>query len=435
MIIQHFVTKYDKFINSIQAIGPRDLDYFEMHHIKPRCMGGSDNPSNLIKLSFREHFLAHWMLYLAYPKNYKLAHAFHMMCNVIQNVPERRREMRLTNGINGRSFERLKRTLTDLGAPHSKGVVSVVDLQTNQKVRISCVEYSLNSDRYVFHTKGMTACYNLITNTHEYIPASVYQANKDKYMATTKFNLPSAMWKVYDPVDQQIKHITYSEYQDINQSRDKKDKLLKVLHHKLKVIDETGEIKQVTIDEYKNGNYEHVNKSTVKVFDTMDQTKKSISKFEYESDPCRYLTSTKGKVLAYDTIEQKNVLIDKSLFDKNRYVGQTKNLTSVFDKIEQRWVQISRDQAKDKTRYQGPCSGKINVINKASGLRSQILKSEFDPEVHISLGDKRYYFKATYLPKNKIKNIHIYEWHLLDHSKHKVHDVDMLSRLQQTYLK
>ncbi|CAH9013668.1 putative homing endonuclease [Vibrio phage 277E43-1] len=35
---------------------------FEIHHILPRCLGGTDENNNLVKLTYREHFLAHRLL-------------------------------------------------------------------------------------------------------------------------------------------------------------------------------------------------------------------------------------------------------------------------------------------------------------------------------------------------------------------------------------
>jgi hypothetical protein len=37
-------------------------DYSEVHHIIPGSLGGSDDADNLIRLSFREHFMCHWLL-------------------------------------------------------------------------------------------------------------------------------------------------------------------------------------------------------------------------------------------------------------------------------------------------------------------------------------------------------------------------------------
>lgn len=36
--------------------------YTELHHILPICMGGTDDGDNLVRLYYREHFLAHWLL-------------------------------------------------------------------------------------------------------------------------------------------------------------------------------------------------------------------------------------------------------------------------------------------------------------------------------------------------------------------------------------
>jgi hypothetical protein len=42
---------------------PRVLDeYVERHHVIPRALRGSNDPSNVVVLTFREHFLAHWLL-------------------------------------------------------------------------------------------------------------------------------------------------------------------------------------------------------------------------------------------------------------------------------------------------------------------------------------------------------------------------------------
>ncbi len=39
-----------------------ELEYSEVHHIIPRCLGGKDNKSNLITLSTKEHYIAHLLL-------------------------------------------------------------------------------------------------------------------------------------------------------------------------------------------------------------------------------------------------------------------------------------------------------------------------------------------------------------------------------------
>ena len=63
--------------------------YYESHHITPKCMGGTDNPSNRVLLTAREHYIAHLLLYKAYlplknDLSKKLAFAFTAMAGLSQ---------------------------------------------------------------------------------------------------------------------------------------------------------------------------------------------------------------------------------------------------------------------------------------------------------------------------------------------------------------
>ena len=74
---------YEEFINNILKTRGRfnvpENEYKERHHILPKCLGGSDNEDNLIDLYAKEHFIAHKLLMLENPGNYKLATAFSNM--------------------------------------------------------------------------------------------------------------------------------------------------------------------------------------------------------------------------------------------------------------------------------------------------------------------------------------------------------------------
>ena len=54
-------------------------DYYETHHIVPRCMGGLDVPGNLVKLTPEEHYLAHQLLVKINPGVHGLVKAATMM--------------------------------------------------------------------------------------------------------------------------------------------------------------------------------------------------------------------------------------------------------------------------------------------------------------------------------------------------------------------
>ena len=72
--------------NLIERGKNRKLDgYVEKHHIIPKCMNGTNEPNNLVKLTAREHFLVHWLLHEMYPENSDLRYAFWSMCRNSDN--------------------------------------------------------------------------------------------------------------------------------------------------------------------------------------------------------------------------------------------------------------------------------------------------------------------------------------------------------------
>lgn len=74
---------YDNIINN--AINEYRLKsraiIYESHHIVPKCMGGTNEKSNLVLLTPKEHFVCHQLLCHIYPKNNKLKFALWGMCN------------------------------------------------------------------------------------------------------------------------------------------------------------------------------------------------------------------------------------------------------------------------------------------------------------------------------------------------------------------
>lgn len=71
--------RYEGFISHARNRVP-DSAYFETHHIVPKSEGGGDTADNLVALSAREHFLAHWMLFRMY-RTPAAARAFKLMSN------------------------------------------------------------------------------------------------------------------------------------------------------------------------------------------------------------------------------------------------------------------------------------------------------------------------------------------------------------------
>lgn len=80
--------KYTRWYNSIikkAALRMHLNEYVEQHHIIPKCLGGSNEKSNLVKLTAREHFVCHWLLTKMVPLHEqfhrKLIYAFWRLAN------------------------------------------------------------------------------------------------------------------------------------------------------------------------------------------------------------------------------------------------------------------------------------------------------------------------------------------------------------------
>ena len=109
-VSNHNLNRYIKFISTINN---SDESITESHHILPKSMGGTDHPSNLINLTPRQHYLAHWMLLKAY-KSREMTAAFFSMCN--QNNQYQHRIYTL----NYRIYERLRKHFSKMISESTK---------------------------------------------------------------------------------------------------------------------------------------------------------------------------------------------------------------------------------------------------------------------------------------------------------------------------
>ena len=59
--------------------------YVEIHHVLPRCLGGTDDAENLVALTPEEHLVAHLLLVKLNPEHSGLSHAANMMISRFGN--------------------------------------------------------------------------------------------------------------------------------------------------------------------------------------------------------------------------------------------------------------------------------------------------------------------------------------------------------------
>jgi len=79
---------YNQLISTRKNRVLDECEVYERHHILPKKLGGTDDESNLIHLTIREHFIAHWLLWRIY-RNRETAFSFYIMSNRYKNRSSR----------------------------------------------------------------------------------------------------------------------------------------------------------------------------------------------------------------------------------------------------------------------------------------------------------------------------------------------------------
>lgn len=76
-IYDQLIQKFKKYKTRYEAL--KYYDYVEKHHIIPKCLGGTDEKDNLVFLSGRAHFMAHYLLSKIYPNDRNIWLAIQIM--------------------------------------------------------------------------------------------------------------------------------------------------------------------------------------------------------------------------------------------------------------------------------------------------------------------------------------------------------------------
>lgn len=131
----HYLKRYIRFILScLSNNSSKDLSgvYFEEHHIAPKSydlfpeyFSFIDNPWNSVKLTGRQHFIAHWMLWKAYGGNQ--IYAFKAMCNGQKSKYQKGRYSR----INSKTYECLKKENSEYMSSRMAGKAAYKDSNGN----------------------------------------------------------------------------------------------------------------------------------------------------------------------------------------------------------------------------------------------------------------------------------------------------------------
>lgn len=159
-------------------------DYYENHHIIPRALGGNDSSKNMVKLTGREHFLAH--IFLAKIHGGTMWFALSLMKGRITTFSSRTYEIARKNA--GRvSSERMKGRVA-----HNKGSKTSLESRKKQsdahKGKVLSVEHREKVLSALFSRSRDDEWSNNISRGLK--GHSVLQSTKDKISNSLKGNIP-----------------------------------------------------------------------------------------------------------------------------------------------------------------------------------------------------------------------------------------------------
>ncbi|ACV50095.1 putative homing endonuclease [Delftia phage PhiW-14] len=182
-----YVQRYEQFIKTRRpSQGP-----VERHHIIPLSCGGTNDPSNLVTLSLREHYIAHWMLMRAYDSN-SLRYAFMMMTNRTGRRRSKDYELSrrtVAEEMRAKQMSKPKEMLVAQGKKLSDWYWGGgVDIQRHSE-RSSIKMKELNATRPEFKAKRVEALRE-VQNTKEYkdkLHLAQWTRYKDKWIQAGDF--------------------------------------------------------------------------------------------------------------------------------------------------------------------------------------------------------------------------------------------------------
>lgn len=182
-------------------VNPKPDEYKETHHIIPKCLGGSDSPDNLVRLTARQHYLAHWLLYKMH-KTSSLVHAWYSMSRIGRGQDarkvnshlfgyckkERRKYLSELYSGSGNNFygkthsEETKRRLSEI---HS-GKTYKSDEQIKKWIETVAKKSKTKEHREKISRKGFVVLQHIVTKEIVRVPYSDYRLNCDDWVNPRK---------------------------------------------------------------------------------------------------------------------------------------------------------------------------------------------------------------------------------------------------------
>lgn len=132
----NYLQIYKSFIVSRRKIQD-DLEVYEKHHVQPRCLGGSNDPENLIKLSPGDHLFAHVLLAKLYKGPLSLAVMLMLECGKYQGRMSRVLYESLKQDFKKHQSERMTGVSRGPHSPEHSAKISASAIKRGQRVQFT----------------------------------------------------------------------------------------------------------------------------------------------------------------------------------------------------------------------------------------------------------------------------------------------------------
>lgn len=165
------------------ALRKNKEQYFENHHIIPRCLGGSDSSDNLVLLTAKEHFICHHLLTKIYPDSSSLHNAFWLMHNFISSNQQRYKGTCYTYSY----------------AKHNMSKIMSLRMSANNNFNINKWPSGENNPMYGVHRYGETNPFYGKRHS-DYTKEKISKANTGKKRTDEQRQTLRDQWKQRKPV-------------------------------------------------------------------------------------------------------------------------------------------------------------------------------------------------------------------------------------------
>ena len=358
------LNRYLKFIDWCAKTNINGVEFAHLHHICPKSMfpihsNLTVNKWNGIKLTYRQHYIAHLMLTKVYPKSIKMTMAFICM------------------NASSSQFIKIHSKCYANNVAKLNGQVIAKNKITGEYEHISSEEYAKGN--HTHNSAGMVAAIDAAGNT---IKVTSEKFNSTENLKGVKANTVSVIFK-----DNSTGHVTKEQF-------DSNDELVGVLNGKVYAKNnESGNYEWITPEIYSKGGYTHFNKGLITGKNKITGDVERITSEEYAKGNH---THNSAGMVAISLNDGTYAKVTKEEFNKGDYKGVNSGYVIAKNKITGESKRITSEEYFLNCDYTTHHSGTVIAKNKITGDVERITSEEY------AKGNHTHSTSGTVTAKNKI---------------------------------